>query len=90
MSRSAELTKGYRWKVFGVIVLMVLIEAVVGGVIGLAFRGLGGISGSLVSTVWNALTMAFDGVVCAVVYHDLRVVKEGVDIEQIAAVFGRN
>ena len=35
----------------------------------------------------TALFGAFYAVVTAVSYHDLRVVKEGVGIEQIAAVF---
>ena len=39
------------------------------------------------SLIWTAIGAAFSSVVIAVAYHDLRVAKEGVDIEQIAAVF---
>jgi hypothetical protein len=31
--------------------------------------------------------VAFTGVIIAVTYYDLRVIKEGVDIEQATAVF---
>jgi hypothetical protein len=88
ISRSAELTRGYRWRVFGVILLILILQGVVGAAIGFAFHGGGGLPAGIVNAVWDAFTMAFGSVACAVVYHDLRVVKEGVDIEQIAAVFG--
>ena len=88
ISRSAELTRGYRWQVFGLILLIMILQGIVGAVIGYALRGVGGLPAQIVNAVWNAFTMAFGSVACAVVYHDLRVVKEGVDIEQIAAVFG--
>ncbi|MFO1056734.1 MAG: hypothetical protein U1E53_07165 [Dongiaceae bacterium] len=88
ISRSAELTRGYRWQVFGLILLIMILQGIVGAVIGYALRGVGGLPAQIVNAVWNALTLAFGSVACAVVYHDLRVIKEGVDIEQIAAVFG--
>ena len=40
-----------------------------------------------VDMLFNALLLAFYGVVTAVVFYQLRVLKEGVDIEQVAAVF---
>jgi uncharacterized membrane protein len=43
-----------------------------------------GLTGQL---IWTGLTAAFLGVVITVTYYDLRVIKEGVDIEQITAVF---
>lgn len=88
MSRSAELTKGHRWRVFGMILLIILIQAVIGLVLAALLRGAGSLAEEILTMAWNTLTMAFSAVVCAVVYHDLRILKEGVDIEQIAAVFG--
>jgi hypothetical protein len=41
----------------------------------------------VVQAVWNAAWTAFWYVTLVMIYHDLRVVKEGVDIDQIAAVF---
>ena len=37
--------------------------------------------------IWNALYGAFDAILVVVTYHDLRVAKEGVDTDHIAAVF---
>ena len=39
------------------------------------------------SLVWSALWGAFYAILAVVTYHDLRVAKEGLDTDQIAAVF---
>ena len=41
----------------------------------------------IVLLLWNAVFGGFNAVMAAVIYRDLRVVKEGVDTEQIARVF---
>ena len=88
MSRSAALTKGHRWKVFGIYVLIVIVSSIIGSVIRLAFAGMTGLIGAIFAgLIWNALFAAYHSVVVAVMYHDLRVLKEGIDIERIAAVF---
>jgi hypothetical protein len=87
MGRSATLTKGHRWRVFGIYLLLMLIMIVAGGVIQLVTAAIGGIVAAIVSFAWNAVAGALQAVIAVVVYHDLRVVKEGVDVDQIAAVF---
>ncbi len=88
LKRSAELTKGHRWKVFGLLILLMIIGAVVGGLVELGLVALGGDIVALIGKlIINAIWAAFSSVVVAVTYHDLRVAKEGIDIEQIAAVF---
>ena len=88
LGRSQELTKGHRWKLFGLYLLVVIL-----GVIGeRIFSGLGGafagFMGSLVAqTVWQGFAQAFSSVMIVVAYHDLRAAKEGIDIERIASVF---
>ena len=48
----------------------------------------GGIVLAVIGTVlWNGVWGAFYAIAVVVTYHDLRVAKEGIDIEQIAAVF---
>ena len=37
--------------------------------------------------IWNGVWGAFYAIAVVVTYHDLRVAKEGINIEQIAAVF---
>jgi hypothetical protein len=88
MRRSRELTKGHRWKIFGLFVLMIIISAVAGGTIQAAFTAMGGTPLALVGDVlWNGVWGAFYAIAVVVTYHDLRAAKEGVDIDQIAAVF---
>jgi hypothetical protein len=48
---------------------------------------LGTTLGKVVNLIWSAVWTAFYAIVIVVAYHDLRVAKEGVDTEQIAAVF---
>jgi hypothetical protein len=87
LTRSAALTKGYRWRVFGMIVLV----AIVGGIGTGVTAGLSSLAGSTIGLVaqliWNAIFGAFSAILVVVAYHDLRVAKEGIDTDQIAAVF---
>src|SRR5262249_41883907 len=87
LRRSRKLTWGHRWKLFGLGLLIIIpslgilliqsaLTAVAGPVVGLIGR-----------LIWKAIWSAFAVVVVVVTYHDLRVAKEGIDIEQIAAVF---
>src|SRR5262249_45100026 len=88
LKRSAELTQGNRWKIFGFYVVLMIVGAVIGGVIGgLSAVILPAVIGAVILFLFTAIWSAFVSVVNVVVYHDLRVVKEGVDIESIASVF---
>ena len=98
MRRSAQLTKGHRWKIFGIFILIsigaAILLAIIGGIVfalvgtfsvaGLS-RGFG--LGTLLWLVITAIYTAYNNVVSVMIYHDLRVTKEGVDTEQIASVF---
>jgi hypothetical protein len=92
LGRSRWLTKGYRWRILGLLLLVMLAAIVVGAVFFLLIFALDAFVGSesaeaLANVIWGGLAGAFYAVVLAVTYHDLRVAKEGVDAEQIAAVF---
>jgi hypothetical protein len=53
-----------------------------------ALTAIGGEPLALIGDVlWNGVWGAFYAISVVVTYHDLRVAKEGIDIEQIAAVF---
>jgi len=91
MGRSAQLTKGHRWRIFGLELLVVgllLIASIFIGLLDWALRAVGGpLLAAISGLLWNAVWVAYYAVMVAVAYHDLRVAKEGIDIEQIASVF---
>ena len=87
LSRSAALTKGNRWKVFGMMVLLTILSAIGGALVGALAAAAGATLGGLLALIWIALVAPFSAILVVVTYHDLRVAKEGVDTDQIAAVF---
>lgn len=95
MGRSAELTKGHRWSIFGLLIVSVLIllaiELVVGLVIapGVAFmRALNSGAFQLVAApVLSLVITPLFAAGVASLYFELRSTKEGVDVDQLASVF---
>jgi hypothetical protein len=89
MERSAQLTKGQRWKIFGLLVLLGVPAVTVGALIDTMAEvaGINQILASIAHVGWDATWGAAYAVLVIAVYHDLRVAKEGVDTAQIAAVF---
>jgi hypothetical protein len=88
VSRSAFLTQGRRWKVFGIALVIEIVSVIAAMALtaGLAF--IIGDTGAVVgSYTLDVAVFSFQGVGVAVLYHDLRVAKEDVDVERIAAVF---
>ncbi len=88
LRRSAQLTKGNRWKIFG----MAFLVALVGGIISAVANGVFLAAHNRVAfTVGEYLTQtvvfAVGSIIALVLYHDLRVAKEGIDTDRIAAVF---
>jgi hypothetical protein len=87
LRRSRYLTKGHRWRIFG-IGLLVLVIALVVGVLQVPFVALLGLQlGLLAEFAVQAILTAFGSLVLVVTYHDLRVAREGVGTDRIAAVF---
>jgi uncharacterized membrane protein len=88
MGRSSQLTKGHRWKVFGLILVLILISAIIGSMVSVILRLLGSpVLTAIGGLIWNGIWGAIYSIAVVVTYHDLRVAKEGVDIEHIASVF---
>ncbi|CAL78008.1 conserved hypothetical protein; putative permease of the major falicitator superfamily [Bradyrhizobium sp. ORS 278] len=85
INRSSDLTKGYRWQIFGLILLVYIVSFI----ILILFGWFGGVTlwGGLPYFAWQVVTTAFSAVLAAVVYHDLRVAKEGIDVDSLALVF---
>lgn len=101
LPRSSDLTRGYRWRIFFLLLLLLVIFFGIGLIVGAVSAAISmtdmnsgpGFSPSavtgLLTTQWvfSAFLSALTAVLAAVSYHDLRVAKEGADTEQIAAVF---
>jgi hypothetical protein len=88
LKRSAALTKGHRWKIFGLLLLLVVISLVVSQLLELLLGQVGSMILLIIGTLlWSAIWTAYYSIAVVMTYHDLRVAKEGIDIEQIAAVF---
>ncbi len=90
LSRSRALTKGSRWRILGLILVVGIIVGVVSAIVsfGVGFENPGEIGvGSILNLIVSAFTTAMWAIASAVAYHDLRVAKEGLNIEDLAAVF---
>jgi hypothetical protein len=88
LSRSAALTKGHRWQVFGILLLIGVVYIVASFIVPRIFAAIGGpVLAQLAQWIVTAAYTAFSAVVTAVGYCTLRLAKEGVGIEEIAKVF---
>jgi len=88
LRRSAELTRGHRWRIFALWFSILVAEIVVQMALDQATRPLGSFALVLAPQVaWDAVVGAFAAVLMAVTYRDLRVVKEGIEPDQIVTVF---
>jgi hypothetical protein len=87
MRRSQELTKGHRWKIFGLLLVLIL-PGLISHLLDLILNAtVGATAAAIGHAIWSTAASAFSAVVIAVTYYDLRAAKEGIDIEQIASVF---
>jgi hypothetical protein len=88
LSRSKDLTDGYKGAIFGAFFGVGIVNTVVGAVIGALYAGAESwLTFALLLFIWITLFTCYMSVVAAFLYHGLRVTKEGIDIDQIAAVF---
>jgi uncharacterized membrane protein len=92
MKRSQELTKGSRWSIF----FLILIVGMASSVLNFALTGfnLNAVSGFETSlqtlipqTLLSLLVSVVSGVGVATVYSELRSMKEGLGEDQLAAIF---
>lgn len=95
-SRSRELTRGYRWPIFWLyvvfVILMILIAVVVGATIGIGvFAASGGVITSpvqiAIETIGTTISSTVISTLVASVYYELRQLKEGIGPEALASVF---
>lgn len=97
LSRSADLTRGYRWRIFGALLLLMVIFWLISGVaaaVGLGITGLSGLENGNLPTgymIWNILIGTLSSVLWstlqASMYVELRNAKEGPDQARLQEVF---
>lgn len=94
MSRSAELTKEYRWPVIGTIVVVGIAASVINlipaFIVGWLITSFGTgftIVAVLLSAVLYTFTYGLISISLALIYARLREIKEGVGVESLASVF---
>lgn len=101
LGRSRDLVSGRWWSVFGVILIMVILQIIISLVLGAVVGAGSFFSGptelitsgdialsTVASTISQILIAPFTAVVITVVYFDLRVRKEGFDLDQLARRMG--
>jgi hypothetical protein len=87
LSRSRALTKGHRWKIFWLLVLTsILIGMGQGALVG-AFTAFGAAVGAVAAAIGAAIAGAIMATLVATMYVELRTLKEGTDVNTLAAVF---
>jgi hypothetical protein len=77
LGRSRELVRGNGWQVFGVILILVIGVAVLGGAIDVVAGAAGTAVGLIVRVIVGVLTAPISALAAAVLYFDLRGVKAG-------------
>jgi hypothetical protein len=87
LGRSRSLTKGFRWKLFWLFILFILANVVLTGFQFLGAQQQAGVVVTVIGAVGKYTLISLYNIGTAVAYYDLKVVKEGVDIEGVAAVF---
>ena len=92
LSRSRDLTRGCRWRIFGLGLIMYVILFVVGGgqlLLASAFAGstTSIVALSLGTAVFGTITSLMVALGGTAIYLELRRVKEGGTLSEIASVF---
>lgn len=88
MTRSKELSAGWRWKILGFLIVTTFLVAVIGGAINgaLAVALRGGLETILVSYAVSVVLGMISVVAPVVYYFHLRVVKEAFDVESLSSL----
>ena len=89
MKRSAELTKGHRMPIFGLLLVLTLIGFAIAALFGIVFAPLlnNPIAIILIVSAVLVIPQAFSNVMITIIYYDLRTMKEGVSLDKLANVF---
>lgn len=87
MRRSAALTKGSRWALFGLFVVLVIILAVIQFVVGMVVAMFGGVLALILALLVQSILSTIFSTAVAVTYVSLREAKEGTSVQELARIF---
>jgi hypothetical protein len=87
LERSGDLTRGNRWRIFAVILVIGIVSKVVGAILSVPILLGLPIVAAVLSYIWSTLTTAYHLIATVVAYYELRVAREGIDANSIASVF---
>ena len=90
LRRSAELTRGYRWTIFALLLIvfgLTLVIAIAVNVLLLLFTSGGTFIISLAVALALVVPQAFACIMTPVIYYDLRTAREGISLDNLAKVF---
>ncbi len=91
MSRSAELTRGSRWALLGLYLILIVAIIALQLVLALALAFVtpmfGSLGAALALGIVSSLSTVLLSIVAAVSYVELRLVKEGTDVKDLAEIF---
>jgi multisubunit Na+/H+ antiporter MnhG subunit len=87
MSRSRALTKGSRWSLFGLFLVLIIIAMVIQGAAGVVVYLFHGIAAAIVAGLVQSVMSMLLSVAAAVSYVELRQVKEGTSVDELAEIF---
>jgi len=93
MSRSWNLVSGQWWRTLGIILIVLIMRAIIGAALGFLFGIIAGVAASgdiqlavvaVGSTILGAIISPLVTIAIVLLYFDLRVRKEGLDLDQLA------
>ncbi|MER8648988.1 MULTISPECIES: hypothetical protein [unclassified Mesorhizobium] len=87
MSRSRALTKGSRWSLFGLFLVLIIIGMVIQGAVGVFVYLFHDIVATVVAALVQSVMSMLLSVAAAVSYVELRQVREGTSIDELAEIF---
>ncbi|WP_245455478.1 MULTISPECIES: hypothetical protein [unclassified Mesorhizobium] len=87
MSRSRVLTKGSRWALFGLFVILFIIAMVIQSITAVVVVFFHGILAAILAALVQSVVSMVMSTATAVGYIELRQVKEGTSVEELAEIF---
>jgi uncharacterized membrane protein len=88
MARSRDLTKGSRWALFGLFVILLVASIAIELALGTASALFGGgVPGAVVDALVTSVTSMVMSIAAAVSYVELRQVREGTSVDELAEIF---